>query len=374
MTKIKQVTVFLVLFLLTWVADVMESHATNQGLTGEDVTSVLQKPSLKILHIGNSYTFDAVSYIPTLISNTGADVSDLCIYRTMRAGGTYKLWYDIYNNNDLAYDYDVEKVCGGIDANILTGHGTAGDGSLFRQVLTEEQWDVIFIQQGSAYAPYYEQWTGDGPGGYLNELLSVIKNHQPNAVIGMMLVHSYASNYAGNKEQSSLERWELIAASVRQFCEDYGISLVVPYGTAIQNLRASSLNNDEDLTCDGVHCDYVIGRYTASCCYFETILSRRTGKTVLGDKTRINTSWLPDPSSAVPIDATTAPIAQKAAILALNDWYRCQNPEENEIITNINVRHNDIESERIFTLSGAELHSVPVRKGIYIRNGQKVIK
>lgn len=367
MMKTEQIALFLVFFLLDLSLDVMPCHATT-----ENDMAVLQKSNLKILHIGNSYTYDAVSYLPTLISNTGADVGDMCIYRTMRAGGTYKLWYDIYHDKDLEYDYDVEKVCGGIDANIATGHGVAGDGSLFRQVLTEEQWDIIFIQQGSAYAPYYELWRGNGSGGYLNELLTLVKSHQPNAIIGMMLVHSYANNYANNTEQSSLERWKLIAASVQQICDDYGISLVVPYGTAIQNIRSSSLNNDQDLTCDGVHCDYVLGRYTASCCYFETILSHRTGKSILGDKTRINTLWLPDPSSAVPVDDTTAPIAQKAAILALNDWYKCQNPEDSDVI--INIRHKDIEPEKVFTLSGVELRSEPDRKGIYIRNGRKIIK
>jgi hypothetical protein len=134
-----------------------DCFAKTQADTGDLVSSVLQKPDLKILHIGNSYTFDAVSYLPTIIKNNDVDVSDLCIYRTMRAGGTFKLWYDIYHDNDHAYNYQIEKVCGGIDANIATGDGAAGDGSLFRQALTDEQWDIIFIQPASAYAPYYER-------------------------------------------------------------------------------------------------------------------------------------------------------------------------------------------------------------------------
>ena len=367
----KQIILLIVHCLFMLGTNKEDCFAKTQADTGDLVSSVLQKSNLKLLHIGNSYTFDAVSYLPTIIKNNDVDVSDLCIYRTMRAGGSFKLWYDIYHDNDHAYNYQIEKVCGGIDANIATGDGAAGDGSLFRQALTDEQWDIIFIQPASAYAPYYELWSGEGSGGYLNELLNLIKQHQSNAVIGMLLVHSYASNYAGNTEQSSLERWELIAASVEKCCEDYGIELVIPYGTAIQNVRASSLNNDADLTCDGVHCDYVFGRYTASCCYFETIIKPRTGISILGDKTRINTLWLPNPSDAVPVDENTAPIAQKAAILAVNDRLHCSNPEEDESSFIVTPHRQMATDGEDYSLTGIKVDTH--RKGIYIKNRQKMI-
>lgn len=369
--RTKQKTLLFILCLFIIGTNSKDCFAENLGDADDPISSVLQKPNLKILHIGNSYTFDAVSFLPNIIQNNNVDVSDLCIYRTMRAGGSFKIWYDIYNDNDIAYDYQIEKVCGGIDANISIGNGAAGDGSLFRKVLSDEQWDIIFIQPASADAPYYEQWGGQGSGGYLNELLGLIKQLQPNAVIGTMLVHSYASNYAGNRENSSLERWKLIAASVEKFCADYGINLVIPYGTAIQNLRASSLNNDADLTCDGVHCDIVLGRYTASCCYFETIMKPRTGISVLGDKTRINTLWLPDPSDAVPVDENTAPIAQKAAIMAVNDRQHCSNPENGET-TFIVTPHRQMETDgEEYTLTGTKVGKH--RKVIFIKNRQKVV-
>ena len=67
--------------------------AAAQGLD-TDFTELLRKPDLKILHIGHSFTFDAVSYLPLIVESTGADISDLCIYRTMLGGASFKDWVD----------------------------------------------------------------------------------------------------------------------------------------------------------------------------------------------------------------------------------------------------------------------------------------
>ena len=183
--------------------------AAAQGLD-TIINGVLTKPNLKILHIGNSFTFDTTCYLPEIVKGTEADVSDLCIYRMMLSSASFKDWYDTYNDIDIHLDYRIEKVVGGIDASIATGEGKAGDGSLFRQALSGEQWDIIFIQPDPFSAPYYEQWTNHDANGYLNELLAIIKEHQPQATIGLVLQHSSASNNVYNAEGSSLERWRLI--------------------------------------------------------------------------------------------------------------------------------------------------------------------
>ena len=90
-----------------------------------------------------------------LIKANQMDVSDMCLYKAYRGGGSFKNWYDIYHDND-ASSFTIGKVIGGIDANISTGKGTSKDGTLLREALTNEKWDVIIIHQYSKYAPYYE--------------------------------------------------------------------------------------------------------------------------------------------------------------------------------------------------------------------------
>ena len=333
------------------------------------VNGVLKKPGLKILHIGNSFTADATAYLTDIVRSTGADVSDLCIYRTMLGGASFKAWYDTYHDAYPWLDYKVLKVLGGLDAGIATGTGAAGDGSLFRQALSGTQWDIIFIQQSPSYAPYYEQWATEG---CLNELLALIRKHQPQALIGMMLQHSYASSYEDNKEHSSLRRWQLIAESVRQCCKDYGIHLVLPYGTAVQNLRSSSLNNDMDLTREGAHCELLLTRYAASCCYYQTIIAPRTGIAVTADRTRLDASWFTVDSPIISVDDATRPIAQRAAMMAVKDMYHCTNPETTAGIADGTLHHGE-RPLCIYSLQGRRLEDAPL-KGVYIRDGKKHVR
>ena len=293
----------------------------------QTIDDVLKKPQLKVLDIGNSYTTDATVLLKLLTKANQMDVSDVCLYSARRGSGSFRNWYDIYHDND-DHTYSISKVLGGINANISTGTGEPNDGALFREALTDEKWDIIVIHQRSNYAPYYDKWKGTGNEGYLNELLSLIKEQQPQAKIGFLLVHSYWDNYSGNTEESSLLRWELIAHSVKSLCEEYPIDLVIPYGTAIENLRSSSFNNEYDLTRDGTHCGFGLARYTAACCYYESLLAPRSGMTVLGNTARYDASNAESTYPAISVTDDNALIAQWAAVLATNNYYVCVNPEE----------------------------------------------
>ncbi len=287
-----------------------------------------QKSGLKILDIGNSYTDDATALLPLLVKSADIDLSGMSLYKAIRGGASFKSWCDVYNDKDSVTGYNVRKVVGDSDSNIPTGSAKANDGKLFRQLLSDVSWDLIFIHQLSTYAPYYDEWKTNGEGGHLDELISIIKKHQPKAKIGFLLVHSYSSNYSGNKEKSSYDRWKLISESVKRVCEDYDIKYVIPYGTAVQNIRSSSLNDLYDLTKDGSHCGIGLCRYTAACCYYECVIAPRTGISVLGNPACYDAPVDPDYKSSIDVTVENAPIAQKAAVLAKSFWHICFNPED----------------------------------------------
>jgi len=316
------------------------------GLPVTAENAVLNKAELRVLDIGNSYTIGATSLLPRIAMASKADLSTMCLYQCIRSGASFKSWVDIYNNKDTKSTYSISKVVGGLSANVRTGKGRAG---VFRDVLTNETWDLIVIHQVSTYAPYYSQWNTDSEAGYLDELISIIKKHQPNAELGFLLVHSYWSGYSGNTEKSSYDRWQLIANSTKSFCEDYGVNFVIPYGTAIQNLRSSSLNNEYDLTSDGIHCGYGLAQYTAACCYFESLIAPRCGISVLGNSARINVSQIKSEFPSVSVTDKNALIAQEAACLATQDWYHCQSPDENVIIVkdSLSAIFYDMQGRRI---------------------------
>jgi hypothetical protein len=293
----------------------------------QTIDDILKKPRLKVLDIGNSYTQDATYMLKLLTKVNQMDVSDMCLYVAIRGGGSFKSWYDVYHDSDHK-TYYISKVIGGINANISTGTGEPNDGALFREVLTNETWDIIIINPHPKYAPYYDKWKETEDYGCLNEFLSVIKKYQPRAKIGFLLVHSYWDHYGANTEKSSLLRWELIANSVKSLCEEYPIDLVIPYGTAIENLRSSSINNECDLTRDGVHCGFGLARYTAACCYYESLLAPRSGITIIGNTARYDASNDESAYPAISVTDDNALIAQWAAVLATKNYYECVNPED----------------------------------------------
>lgn len=284
-----------------------------------------QGPSLKVLDIGNSLTNDATDLLPLVVEASGADVSNICLYKAVRSNGSLKSWYNVYYDKDTAYTYRIARVLGGLRANVRTGIGAKGDGSLFRRLLTDEKWDIIIIQ------PYYGLWSNADSGPYLNEMVSLIREHQPDAVIGFHVVHSLWDHHPRNKEGSSYERWEKICSATRGFQEEYGVGFVIPYGTAIENLRSSSLNNDYDLTRDGLHLAYGLGRYTAACCYYESLIAPRSGISVLGNAARYDASQAPgSPYPSVSVTDGNALVAQRAAVLATQHAFECINPENDK--------------------------------------------
>ena len=333
---------------------------------------LLKKTNLKVLDIGNSYTEDATALLPLIAKASGADLSDMCLYKAIRNKGSFKNWYDRYYDND-DYTYSISKVLGGVNANITTGKGLGTEGDLFREVLMNEQWDIIIIHQVSTYAPYYEQWNTTEEGGYLKELLSLLKALQPQATIGFLLVHSYWDDYKDNKENSSLERWRLIAESVEQLCKDYGVSFVIPYGTAVENLRTSSLNNEYDLTRDGTHCGIGLCRYTAACCYYETLIAPRCGVSVFGNTARYDASTADSMYPAVSVTDENAPIAQMAAVLATRNWYECINPEDN-IIGNIRMPRSENSFRCSYNLSGLRTNKLERGVNIILDDSGRMLK
>ena len=298
-------------------------NAQTSNMSNEDVW---HKDELRILDIGNSYNYYATSFLSSMASKANIDTKDICLYSLMRGSGSFATWVNAYHGLDN-YDlgYECRKVFGKLQPNIpIVGKAKANDSTLLHDILDNCQWDVIIIHQYSGYAPYYNQYNG------LSELLSIIKKHQKDALIGTHLVHSYWEGHIGNKEKSSKERWNLIVQATKQMCEDYNIDFVIPYGTAIENLRLTSYNKAKDLTIDGSHLGFGLAEYTANCCYFESILKKRYNVSISDIDMRYtvsNSDKSKYGEGCVDITEENNIIAQKAALYAFEDMYSLRNPE-----------------------------------------------
>ena len=334
MKRFLSVAIYAIVLLLTCLSLVFCHSCSVRAVvpydgssSSDSLISFLRKPGLKVLDIGNSYTNDALELLPQVVQNCGVNVNDMSLYKIIRGGASFKNWCDVYQDKD-SNSYTFRHVTGSVLAEVPYWEEGYGEGGLLRRILTDTEWDLIIIHQVSNYAPYYDLWRQDGNGGCLDDLLEILKENQPGARIGFLLIHSYWDHYDKNQEGSSLKRWQKIANSVKRLQKDYPIELVIPYGTAVENLRASSLNNNYDLTADGTHCGYGLCQYAAACCYYEALLAPRTGISCYGSPAEIDVSERFSAFPGVNVNKKNAQIAQKAALLAIQDMYNCNNPEK----------------------------------------------
>lgn len=278
----------------------------------------LSKENLRILDIGNSYTLDATHYIPQIAAAANA-AGCHSLYCATRGGATFRSWVDAYNDKDTE-EYEIEHICGYTIPDVTCGDGRVRDGHLFRQALKNGKWDLILIHQYSSYSANFDAWNGGGNKGCLKELISIIRETNPQAAIGFLLIHSWSWNYAKNKSKSSFKRWQDIANSVKRLKLNYGIDFIVPYGTAVENLRATSLNDGSDFSTDGSHLADGLGDYVAACCYWETLFAPRFGS-IVGNGFRLRT-LNENQKGVFNITDETALVAQKAAVLATKNMYQ----------------------------------------------------
>lgn len=283
-----------------------------------------QKADLKVLDIGNSYTQDAQTYLPQIVQASGIP-TDFSLYRAFRPSASFKTWVDCWNDADNE-NYSLD-FCAGTAFDGVSGYAGACDGALFRNALQSVKWDIILIHQVSSYSNDYSLWEGDGAGGYLPDLIRIIRMTNPQATIGYLMTHSYRSSYWANSEGSSLLRWKNIAEATKQLKLEYDIDFIIPYGTAVQNLRASSLNDNYEFSEDGTHMGAGLGDYVASCCYFESLLAPRYGVSVLGNTYRV-TNLNESVGGRKNVTDQTALVAQKAALLATLDMWSISNPDD----------------------------------------------
>ena len=362
----------------------------------------LQSDTLRILHISNSYGGNLLHYVDGLLRAANVDVSTVLIERLVYTGGSFKNWFDVSRdkNKDI---YCYFHMAGDLAIDMTGWEGAKYDGSKFRMIL-ENPWNLIILNQASRFATAYENWNSTKDGGYLSELIAVIRKYHPSVPIGALLIHSIAEDYKDNTQHlTTTQRWERICDGVQWLQNVYNVDFVIPYGTAIENLRSTQYNTAHDLTGDGTHLASGLAEYTAGCCYFETVFSPRCKHSVWGNSLR---EELPEAQSTdtykdaiIGIDDTSSAIAQKAAFLASRNMYEVRNPELADLTEyKYGEKLNQTEYRSVFRLTGkgrgtsadtyciygptgiligesmTEEEWMNLPEGLYIRDGEKIYK
>ena len=209
-----------------------------------------------MLCIGNSFSWDAVEQeLVPLCDEKNVQVE---IHNLYYGGCSLQQHAEFLLKDTAAYSH---RVCTNAEPRVIK------DTISLRQALQDGDYDYISLQQAShdsGIRSTYEPW--------LSMLIDTVRAYQPNARICWMQTWAYSQDakhpdyprYHCNQQ----EMWDSIVD-----CTPKQLP-VIPCGAAIQLARQTKLG--DSLCRDGYHLNYVYGRYTAACVWYEMI----TGKDV----------------------------------------------------------------------------------------------
>lgn len=222
---------------------------------------------IKILAIGNSFSEDAIENY--LFELAAAENIKMVIGNLVIGGASLEQHWQNANENSPLYNY--RKI-------FENGDRTDTPNTTLEYGIRDENWDYISFQQVSGKSGKYVTFIIP-----LTALLEYVRNNtscnETKYVLHQTWAYDKESNHPDftnyNNDQEIM--YKSIVETYSKVGEKFNINLIVPSGTAIQNGRNTIIG--DNFTRDGYHLNFVIGRYTAACTWFESI----TGINVVGN-------------------------------------------------------------------------------------------
>ena len=239
---------------------------------------------IRVLCIGNSFSWDAVEQeLVPLCTESGVEVE---IHNLYYGGCSLQQHADFLLRDTAAYSH---RVCTNKanDQRLTTNDQirVIKDTVSLRQALQDGTYDYISLQQAShdsGIRSSYEPW--------LSLLIDTVRAYQPRAQLCWLQTWAYSQDATHpaypRYHNSQSEMWDSIQACTKYVQEITTNPLtpnpltLIPCGAAIQLARHTKLG--DTLCRDGYHLNYVYGRYTASCVWYEIL----TGKDVRRNRYR----------------------------------------------------------------------------------------
>jgi len=236
--------------------------------------------TLRVLSVGNSFSLDALSYVPFIMKAVAPQVY-LKLGVMYIGSGSLEIFYKALNTNAFRYywSYGAQPWDERLDVSMT-------------ETVLSQQWDVIVLQQQSnasrdysTYQPYLNQIID-----WLNEKVTWQHDY------AWLITPSYPDNLPRlAPDTTSVQMFERIAHCVSLLQQDTGIQQLLPCGTAIQNARTTPLDSlgDQGHMFDYLHLQEgipcLIEAYTATA----ALLGRYgLSEMVWTDATWVDEQWL----------------------------------------------------------------------------------
>ncbi|MBQ2732815.1 MAG: DUF4886 domain-containing protein [Clostridia bacterium] len=230
---------------------------TEAPLTEPPVVEVEPPDTLKILAIGNSFSSDAMQYLYQIAADAG--VKNIVLGNLYYGGCSLQQHLSFAISDNPVYKYYKNT----------TGTWNLTEGFRMSQALADEKWDYITLQQTSKTCGLENSY-----GNTLTRLLDHVEKNSGDAKLVWHMTWAYQQDSTHSafpsygKSQSKM--YDMIIDCVKNCIEpEDRFALIIPCMTSIQNARTSFIG--DNLTRDGYHLDYNIGRYIAGLTYYAAI-------------------------------------------------------------------------------------------------------
>lgn len=214
---------------------------------------------LRILAIGNSFSSDAVDQnLYDLFKAAGYTV---VIGDISATGSSLEDHWNRACSQEKAYSYT--KIVGGVT--------TVKSDMNLDDVLQDEKWSIVTLQQASACSDRYETYLP-----FAKDLKDYILSKTEARVVWHQTWSYAGSAFENEVDRTQVSMYEAIADASRQVAEAVGFDGDIPTGTAIQIARGQL---GDVLNRDYLHLEMSYGRYLAACTWFEAL----SGISVVGN-------------------------------------------------------------------------------------------
>ena len=212
-----------------------------------------------MLAIGNSFSQDAIEQYLYELARAQGD--SLVIGNAYIGGCSIDRHYTNLLKDSALYAY--RKVVGGVRSERKKW--------TLKQIIRDEQWDIISLQQASQLSGVFESYKNLPAFKRLVE--SYITNFHVEFVWHM--TWAYAEDFKSSRFQpydnKQRQMYSDIISTMLSVMPAIGNPRIVPTGTAVQLVRHRL---GDILNRDGMHLSYTLGRYTAACTWCEFLTGR----------------------------------------------------------------------------------------------------
>lgn len=291
-----------------------------------------QKKQLRVLCIGNSYTQDNMSYVPFIMKRIAPDIN-LTLGMSYYSGARIDQYIDFFDNDTRVLMYS--KMTSADSSWTTWGTNTTTPGpnqKTIKEILSDEPWDIITIQQGSAYMASWQSFSN------LNGWIDRIVTYERSLGLRHIRIGWLMPQMRKPQEFVSPDTYTYanMIDCVEKVIQTSPCSFVIPCGTAIENARHTSLDDlgayssdapdGEGHLCydtnghlqEGIPC--LVGAYAATLKLLELAGQPYIG--ILAENTYPNDTWLSGKNipiahgSAVGMSTSNCYLAQKCAVAA----------------------------------------------------------